>query len=276
MFLNDWTLTFPADPGVSKHLRHAARRAPDISRLFAPWARSRSNFNQTGECSGAFGGPKSLKRPSLLIYLLPCKEWPTSAFLEFKGNWIPPPASKLPFAPISTQICFFMTQAEVSPENSQFSVDVRALHPPSLPLLLRCFEPLSPSRDSAPPVPMQPRSFPAVPSRAHPCHHFPLIKRLCLCERRLIWGRAGGCWLSHLRLCDIPITPLRREVRQSDLSATFSSKNLSVVKRIKASRRYEDLLEDVHVWHRLELWVSGTCIWCPRWSHRTFLYRCNI
>lgn len=53
--------------------------------------------------------------------------------------------------------------------------------------------------------------------------------------------------MSHLRLCDIPITPLRREVRQSDLSATFSSKNLSVVKRIKASRRYEDLLEDVHV-----------------------------
>lgn len=84
-----------------------------------------------------------------------------------------------------------MTQAEVSPENSQFSVDVRALHPPPLPLLLRCFEPLSPSRDSAPPVPMQPRSFPAVPSRAHPCHHFPLIKRLCLCERRLIWG---PCW----------------------------------------------------------------------------------
>lgn len=151
--------------------------------------------------------------------------------------------------PFPRKFVFFMTQAEVSPENSQFSVDVRALHPPSLPLLLRCFEPLSPSRDSAPPVPMQPRSFPAVPSRAHPCHHFPLIKRLCLCERRLIWGRAGGCWLSYLRLCDIPITPLRREVRQSDLSATFSSKNLSVVKRIKESRRYEDLLEDVRVWY---------------------------
>lgn len=55
--------------------------------------------------------------------------------------------------------------------------------------------------------------------------------------------------MSYLRLCDIPVTPLRREVRQSDLSATFSSKNLliSVVKRIKESRRYEDLFEDVHV-----------------------------
>lgn len=143
MFLNDWTLTFPADPGVSKHLRHAVRRAPDISRLFAPWARSRSNFNQTGECSGAFGGPKSLKRPSLLIYLLPCKEWPTRAFLEFKGNWIPPPASKLPFAPISTQICFFYDAGGGQPRKLAVFSRCQSASPsftsPSAPLLWATF-----------------------------------------------------------------------------------------------------------------------------------------
>ena len=72
----------------------------------------------------------------------------------------------------------------------------QSLRPPLRPR----FELLRPSRDSVSSVPMQPRSSAAVPSRAEPCHYFPLINRVCLCKRRFIWGLLGAA-ARHIPTC---------------------------------------------------------------------------